>query len=255
MLFRLHFTNCTFVLAAIIKGQATSLIAAVWNGTPMSEVCLYACGLSDGQIWPGVLYSYLPRLVSPPCAPPAGHLRIPPPAQWWLGSRMKRPLAAGPMLPSVSNKEAETLGSDYTEEGRGGEPRARSRRNRTISVPTRLPTPASRGEGSAGCWSHTLIHAVHGVAKSQTWLSDWNEQNWIETFSCSHVLATVAMNIGVNASFHIRAFIVSRYQSREEWSLIILQHLMEVFSPHFLKAEWVTPAVCSHSRITQLYCI
>ena len=24
MLFRLHFTNCTFVLAAIIKGQATS---------------------------------------------------------------------------------------------------------------------------------------------------------------------------------------------------------------------------------------
>ena len=62
------------------------------------------------------------------------------------------------MLPSVSNKEAETLGSDYTEEGRGGEPRARSRRNRTISAPTRLPTPASQGEGSAGCWSHTLIH-------------------------------------------------------------------------------------------------
>ena len=98
-------------------------------------------------------------------------------------------------------------------------------------------------------------HAVvHRVTKSQTWLSDWNEQNWIETFSCSHVLATVAMNIGVNASFHIRAFIISRYHSREEWSLIILQHLMEVLSPHFPKAEWKTPAVCSHSHFTQLYC-
>lgn len=62
------------------------------------------------------------------------------------------------MLPSVSNKEAETLGSDYTGEGWGGEPRARSHRNSTISAPTCPPTPASRGEGPAGCWNHTLTH-------------------------------------------------------------------------------------------------
>ena len=63
--------------------------------------------------------------------------------------------------------------------------------------------------------------AVHGVTKSQTWLSDWTELIFhsIHIFfiqssvnghlGCSHVLANVnsaAMNTGVHVSFQITEF-------------------------------------------------
>ena len=37
--------------------------------------------------------------------------------------------------------------------------------------------------------------AIHGVAKSRTWLSDWNELNWTELSGLSHIVA------GINTSF------------------------------------------------------
>ena len=50
--------------------------------------------------------------------------------------------------------------------------------------------------------------AIHGVAKSQTQLSDWTELNWTE--GCFHVMVIInsaAMDIGVYVSFQNKSFL------------------------------------------------
>ena len=94
--------------------------------------------------------------------------------------------------------------------------------------------------------------AVHGVAKSRTWLSDWSELSSTElSFSGSSPVFSSLLSILLFKYFHLKSFLLNyrwyTIKSVRQWFTIL-----KVYTPfmgHFLMAQWIKkPLQCIRCR-------